>query len=126
MTAATTAGAASHGVVEWHAIEWQKAHQTVCRLQARIVKARQAGRWDKVKALQRRLTHSLSGKVLAVKRVTENPGKHPPGVDRVLWDTPATKAAAMPRLRQHGYSAQTLVRVCITQPNVQRCTLRTA
>src|SRR5262245_44681792 len=39
MTAATTAGAASHGAMEWHAIEWQHAHQTVRRLQARIVKA---------------------------------------------------------------------------------------
>jgi hypothetical protein len=39
MTAATTAGAASHGAMEWHAIEWQHAHQTVPRLQARIVKA---------------------------------------------------------------------------------------
>jgi N-terminal domain of reverse transcriptase len=56
MTAATTAGAASHGAVEWHAIDWQKAHQTVRRLQARIVKATQAGRWGKVKALQRLLT----------------------------------------------------------------------
>src|SRR5215510_6258173 len=117
MTAATTAGAASHGVVEWHAIEWQKAHQTVCRLQARIVKTKQAGRWDKVKALQRRLTHSLSGKALAVKRVTENPGKHPPGVDRVLWDTPAKKATAIHTLRQHGYHPCPLRRVYIAKPN---------
>ena len=89
MTTATTAGAASHGAVEWHAIDWQNAHQTVRRLQARIVKATQAGRWGKVKALQRLLTHSFSGKALAVKRVTENQGKHTPGVDRVIWDTPA-------------------------------------
>ena len=78
MTAASAAGAASHGSVDWHAIDWPKAHALVRRLQARIVKATQAGRWGKVKALQRLLTHSWSGKVLAVKRVTENPGKHLP------------------------------------------------
>jgi len=69
MTAAATAGAASHDLVDWHTIDWHKAHQNVRRLQARIVKATQEGRWGKVKALQHLLTHSYSGKVLAVKRV---------------------------------------------------------
>jgi RNA-directed DNA polymerase len=45
------------------------------RLQRRIVKAIQQGRWGKVKALQHLLTRSFSGKALAVKRVTENQGK---------------------------------------------------
>ena len=39
MTAVLTAGAASDGVMSWHAIDGQKAHRNVCRLQARIVKA---------------------------------------------------------------------------------------
>ena len=87
MTAATTAVAASHRGDEWHAIDWQKAHHTVRRLQARIVKATQEGRWGKVNALQRLLTHSFSGKALAVKRVTENQGKRTAGVDRDIWNT---------------------------------------
>ncbi len=82
MTAgATPAGAVSHNEVDWHAINWQKAHTIVRRLQARIVKATQAGRWGKVRALQRLLTHSFAAKVVAVKRVTENQGKRTPGVD---------------------------------------------
>jgi RNA-directed DNA polymerase len=80
MTAAATAGAASRETVDWHAIDWQRAHQNVRRLQARIVKATQAGRWGKVKALQWLLTRSFSGKALAVKRVTENHGKRNPPV----------------------------------------------
>ncbi len=32
--------------------------------------------------------YSYSGKVLAVRRVTENSGKKTPGVDREVWDTP--------------------------------------
>jgi hypothetical protein len=39
MTAALTAGAVSHTTLEWHAINWQAAHENVRRLQARIVKA---------------------------------------------------------------------------------------
>ena len=117
MTAAEAAGAASHGSVDWHAIDWLKAHTIVRGLQARIVKATQAERWGKVKALQRLLTHSWSGKVLAVKRVTENPGKHTAGVDQELWETPAKKAAAVATLRQHGYRAQPVRRVYISKTN---------
>jgi RNA-directed DNA polymerase len=43
---------------------------------------------------------------LAVRRVTENPGKRTAGVDRVLWTTPAKKAAAIHTLRQRGYRAR--------------------
>ena len=46
MTAvATPAGAVSHTEVDWQAMNWQKAHAIVRRLQARIVKATQAGRY---------------------------------------------------------------------------------
>jgi retron-type reverse transcriptase len=55
--------------------------ENVRHLQARIVKAQEAGRWNKVKALQYLLTHSYSGKVVAVDRVTTNDGKKAPGVD---------------------------------------------
>jgi RNA-directed DNA polymerase len=52
----------------------------------RIVQATKAGRWNKVKSLQRLLTHSY-GKVLAVRRVTENTGTKTPGVDQIIWKT---------------------------------------
>ena len=94
--------------VHWNAIEWQKVNRNVKRLQARIVKATQAGRWGKVKALQRLLTHSYSGKALAVRRVTENRGKKTAGVDRVTWETPAQKSKAVRELKQRGYQAQPL------------------
>jgi hypothetical protein len=59
MTAvATPAGAVFHKAVDWHAIKWQKAHSIVRRLQARIVKATQAGRWGKVRA-QCRKSHPV-------------------------------------------------------------------
>jgi RNA-directed DNA polymerase len=113
MTADIMAGAASRDRLHWQAIDWQKAQRIVRRLQARIVKARQAGRWGKVNALQRLLTHSFSARVLAVKRVTENPGKRTPGVDGVVWDTPEKKAQAVDTLRHHGYRPLPLRRVHI-------------
>jgi RNA-directed DNA polymerase len=116
MTAVTTpAGAVSHNAVDWHAINWHKAHTLVRRLQARIVKATQAGRWGKVQALQRLLTHSFSAKAIAVKRVTENQGKRTPGVDGVTWATPEKKAQAVSTLRQRGYRTQPLRRVYIAK-----------
>jgi RNA-directed DNA polymerase len=118
--AETMAGAASHAPVDWHAIDWQKAHRNVRRLQARIVKAVQEGRWGKVKALQRLLTHSFSGKALAVKRVTENKGKRTPGVDGEIWNTPTKKAVAISTLRRRGYQPLPLRRVYIPKSDGKR------
>ena len=107
-----SAGAASRGG-DWHAIDWRQVHRSVKRLQARIVQATQAGKWGKVKALQRLLTHSYSAKALAVRRVTENPGKWTPGVDGEIWETPEKKAAALQSLRSRGYRPPPVRRVYI-------------
>src|SRR5262249_21259948 len=108
-----SAGASFHGVTDWHDINWQKVHRNVRRLQARIVQATKEKRWGKVKALQRLLTHSFSGKALAVRRVTENQGKNTPGVDRKLWNTPQKKLNAIYSLRERDYHPQPLRRVYI-------------
>jgi RNA-directed DNA polymerase len=78
MTTVQAVGAASREAAEWYAINWQAIHRNVRRLQVRIVQATKAIRWGKVRALQHLLTHSYSGKVLAVRRVTENNGKKTP------------------------------------------------
>lgn len=117
MTAnALQAGAVSH-VTDWHAIEWQLINSNVRRLQARIVKATQAGRWNKVKALQHLLTHSFSGKALAIRQVTENSGKRTSGVDKVTWETPEKKIVAVQTLKRRGYQPQPLRRVYIPKSN---------
>ncbi|MCG8349295.1 MAG: group II intron reverse transcriptase/maturase, partial [Chloroflexales bacterium] len=109
----TQVSAPSHDNVDWHAINWQAVNENVRRLQARIVKAEQEGKPGKVKALQRLLTHSFSGKAMAVRRVTENQGKRTPGVDKETWDTPEKKAAAIGTLKQRGYYPKPLKRVYI-------------
>jgi RNA-directed DNA polymerase len=113
MTTATAVGAVSSEAAEWYAIDWRAIHRNVRRLQVRIVQATKAGRWNKVKALQRLLTCSYSGKVLAVRRVTENNGKKTAGVDRIIWDTPEEKIKAVHDLKRRGYQPQPLRRVYI-------------
>jgi RNA-directed DNA polymerase len=110
---ATRTGALSTGPGAWHTMDWYAVHRTVRRRQARLVKAVQAGRGGKVRALQHRLTHSFSGKALAVQRVTTNDGRKTPGVDGVVWDTPEKKAHAIRELRQRGYRALPRRRVYI-------------
>jgi len=96
------AGAPAHDPEGWHAIAWPAASHTVRRLQARLVQATQAGSGGQVTALQHLLPHSCSGKARAVKRVTDNQGQHPPGVDRDIGDTPEKQMEAVLALRQRG------------------------
>ncbi len=110
--ARTNAGAPSRSEVDW-----VKIHREVRRLQVRIAKATQEGRWGKVKALQRLLTHSYSGKMLAVRRVTQNRGKNTPGVDGAIWRSPAAKSRGVESLRRHGYQPMPLRRVYIPKSN---------
>ena len=105
---------------EWLQADWDHITTEVNRLQERIAKATQAGRWGKVQALQRLLSRSHSGKMLAVKRVTENRGKSTPGVDGKVWATPAAKFKGMLSLRHHGYRPMPLRRVYIPKSNGQK------
>src|SRR5207302_10948769 len=116
----TEAGAVSHDKTEWQSIDWNAVRKNVRRLQARIVKATKEKRWGKEKALQHLLTHSFSGKALAVRRVTENQGKNTPGVDKVTWNTPHKKINAIYSLRQRDYHPQPLRRIYIPKKNGKR------
>ena len=71
--------------ISWKEIDWIAAESYVNRLQVRIVKAVQAGKWRLVKRLQTLLCNSFYAKALAVRRVTTNKGKKTPGVDGVIW-----------------------------------------
>jgi RNA-directed DNA polymerase len=113
MTTAKAVGAVSSDAQEWYAIDWRTIHRNVRRLQVRVAQATKGGRWGKVRALQRLLTHSYSGKTLAVRRLTENDGKNTPGVDREIWDTPEKKTWAVHEHKRRGYQPQPLRRVYI-------------
>ena len=113
MTTVQTVGAVSSEAQDWYAMDWPTIERNVRRLQVRIAQATKEGRWSKVRALQRLLTRSFSGKALAVRRVTENQGKKTPGVDGEIWDTPEKKIQAVHELQGRGYKPQPLRRVYI-------------
>lgn len=117
MTAAISAGAPSHPDMMWLQADWFRIKEEVKRLQARIAKATMDGRWGKVTVLQRLLTRSHTGKMLAVKRVTENRGKRTPGVDGKIWLTPAAKWKGMGLMQHRSYRALPLRRIYIPKSN---------
>ena len=111
------AGAILNTSSRWDAVDWRTVEDNVRRLQARIVKAVQQKKWNKVKALQHLLTHSASGKLLAVRRVTENDGRKTPGVDGALWDISHKKLQGVSSLTARGYRPMPLRRIYIPKSN---------
>jgi RNA-directed DNA polymerase len=113
MEVALTTGANLRDFVDWHSVNWRAVHRNVRSLQIRIVKALKAGLKRKVRALQIILTRSLSGKLLAVKRVTENQGKRTAGVDNIVWDSPEKKSQAVMSLGSKRYRPKPLKRIYV-------------
>ena len=111
------AGAILNSASAWDAVDWRNIERNICRLQARIVKAVQHKKWNKVRALQHLLTHSAGGKLLAARRVTENDGRKTPGVDGELWDTPQKKLQGVTSLKARGYHPMPLRRIYIPKAN---------
>jgi RNA-directed DNA polymerase len=109
--------APSHALDSWHAVDWRRVERNVRGMQIRIAKATREGKWRRVKALQRMLTRTLSAKLYAVRRVTQNQGARTAGIDRELWETPESRWAAIGRLKRRGYRPLPLRRVFIPKAN---------
>ncbi|NEO15731.1 MULTISPECIES: reverse transcriptase N-terminal domain-containing protein, partial [unclassified Moorena] len=56
---------------EWNQVNWRKLERTVFKLQKRIYQASQRGDVRVVRKLQKTLMKSWSGKMLAVRKVTQ-------------------------------------------------------
>ena len=103
--------------IDWRDVNWRQVYRRVRRLQARIAEAIRKGRPGKARALQRILTRSLCGCLLAVRRVTENSGGKTKGIDGVIWDTPEAKAAGARSIQRGIYRAKALRRIYIPKKN---------
>ncbi|MBK1702598.1 group II intron reverse transcriptase/maturase [Thiococcus pfennigii] len=106
-------GLAAH----WLAIDWSRIRRQVSRVQARIVKAVRAGKWHRVRSLQRLLANSLAAKLLAVQRVSSNRGGKTAGVDGVVLKMPAQKWRQAHQLNAKDYTPKPLRRIYIPKKN---------
>jgi RNA-directed DNA polymerase len=107
------ANAAFRSVDNWKTLNWDYHRRIVKKLQLRIAKATQVKKFRRVKALQWILTHSLSAKLLAVKKVMQNKGSKTPGVDGILIKTAAEKLTLAKNMKRRGYQPSPLRRIYI-------------
>ncbi len=101
---------------KWNSVNWKVVKESVNRLQARIAKAVQEGKWNLVKRLQYLLTHSYYAKLLAVRIVTQNRGHKTPGIDGELWSSATSKMQATLNISDRLYKASPLRRIYIPKP----------
>jgi RNA-directed DNA polymerase len=105
--------------LKWQNINWTAVEGEVRRLQERIFRAAQNGKHAKVKNLQKLLVRSTAAKMLATRQVTQqNQGKHTPGVDGVVVDTPEARVQLLQQgLTLKGYRPMPGRRVYIPKAN---------
>jgi RNA-directed DNA polymerase len=101
----------------WNKIDWKTVEIQIFKLQKRIYRASQRGDIKAVHKLQRLLTSSYYGKLLAIRRVTQdNQGKKTAGVDgkKVLTGTKRLKLLSSVTIKG---KAKPLRRVWIPKPD---------
>lgn len=85
--------------LDWHSIDWKRVHRIVKNLRQRIFRASREGDLSKVRTLQRLMLRCTSNILESVRRVTQmNQGRHTPGLDKVLVNTPQERSALCRRL----------------------------
>ena len=102
---------------QWKTIDWKRVKEVVNNLQSRIASATKNGNWKTVSKLSRLLTQSFYAKLLSVRKVTTNKGSRTPGVDGIIWSSPADKMRSALQLTNKGYCAKPLTRKYIRKKN---------
>ncbi|MEG3851200.1 group II intron reverse transcriptase/maturase [Microcoleus sp. herbarium19] len=106
----------SNQMVEWRETDWRKLERRIFKLQKRIFQASSRGDLKAVRRLQKTLMRSWSGRMLAVRRVTQdNQGKKTAGVDGVKSLSPVQRIALVKKLELKGKTKPTR-RVWIDKP----------
>src|ERR1700730_9893329 len=101
---------------EWKTISWKRVERAVFKLQKRIYQASLQNDRKKVHRLQRLLMKSQSGRLLAVRRVTQdNQGKKTAGIDGAKSLTPKQRLNLSKNLKVEG-EASPVRRVEIPKP----------
>jgi RNA-directed DNA polymerase len=100
----------------WNQIDWIKIDSSIFKLQKRIYRASLAENYKLVHKLQKLMVKSWYGKLLAVRKVTqENKGKKTAGVDGVKSVSPTSRLKLALNLEING-TANPTRRVWIPKP----------
>ena len=100
----------------WDEIDWSKVDSCVFKLQKRIYRASQTEDYKLVHKLQKLMVKSWYGKLLAVRKVTqENKGKKTAGIDGIKSVSPSKRLALVSLLTIDG-NANPTRRVWIPKP----------
>jgi RNA-directed DNA polymerase len=102
---------------QWKNIPWKRVKEAVNNLQSRIASAAKNGNWKLVNKLSRLLTRSFYAKLLSIRKVTTNKGSRTPGIDGIIWSSPADKMRSALQLTNKGYRAKPLTRKYIRKKN---------
>jgi RNA-directed DNA polymerase len=82
----------------WSQMHWTAVEAHVRHLQGRIYRAATHEDHAQVKNLQKLLVRSMSAQLKAIRQVPqEHSGKHTPGIDGVVCDTPPEAPGAVAR-----------------------------
>ncbi|OPY38415.1 MAG: Reverse transcriptase (RNA-dependent DNA polymerase) [Methanoregula sp. PtaU1.Bin051] len=97
----------------WNAIDWADVRESVFRQQCDIARAALEGDGAGISRLQDELVNSDDAKALAVWEVVHRKSRATPGVDGVVWETPAQRMSAALHLNNEGYESLPLLRFFI-------------
>ncbi|MFM6460727.1 MAG: group II intron reverse transcriptase/maturase [Planktothrix sp.] len=101
---------------EWKDINWRKVERCVFKLQKRLFRASQQGNVKLIHKLQRLLQNSWYGRLLAVRRVTQdNQGKKTAGIDGIKSLKPQERITLVYQINL-GNKSQPTRRVWIPKP----------
>lgn len=104
---------------DWSQINWRKAHRVVRNLRRRIFRAATEQNWKRLRSLTQLLRRRHSHLLLSIRHVTQvNDGRHTPGIDGEIADTPEKRATLADSLRWYQpWKASPVRRVYIPKAN---------
>lgn len=107
----------------WQHINWLKAKADLRQLQLAIVRAYNNKNLTEVRLAQEKLVRSFAARALAIRLVTTNKGGKTPGIDNIIWDTPAARFKAIKDLGSispTNYAPNPVKRVYVPKPNGEK------
>jgi RNA-directed DNA polymerase len=97
----------------WNAIDWAHVREAVFRQQCRIARAALEKKVDEIPQLQHVLVNTDEAKALAVWEIMHRKSRNTPGVDGIVWETPAQWMSAALHLNNGDYESIPLRRFFI-------------